>query len=166
MIIGISGKKYSGKDTAFLLISKEVPAVRFAFADMVKYYARTYFGVDPLAVGEDKEKTRFILQGVGEMFRNEVSKTYWTDQVFNAIEQLDPNFVYVITDVRYINEVEEIRKRGGKVFRVTRPGETQDNHPSETELTDSCFDEEDIIVNDDTLDVFAERIYRWMIKNA
>lgn len=165
MIIGISGKKYSGKDTAFLIISKILPSYRFAFADEVKLYASRYFSVDKNATGEAKEKTRYLLQGIGEMFRNEVSKTYWTDKVFDSIAALDPGQIYVITDVRYKNEVEEIVKRGGTVLRITRPGQDAgDNHPSEVELTDEDFPEENIIINDGTIDELSLRIKEWMDK--
>lgn len=164
-IIGISGKKSSGKDTAYLLISRELPAFRFAFADAVKDYAARYFNVDRDAVGDAKEKTRFILQGVGEMFRNEVSKTYWIDRVFSEIEALDDDgYLYVITDVRYKNEVDSILERGGKVFRVVRTTANieEDHHPSETELTDADFSQENIIYNDGGLEDFQIHIQEWL----
>ena len=38
----------------------------------------------------------------------------------------------VLSDVRYRNEYQEIRRRGGKIIRVTRPGHDGDGHVSES----------------------------------
>lgn len=44
---------------------------------------------------------------------------------------------WIITDVRFPNEAEAIKKRDGIIIRVNRPGMPEgDNHPSETALDD------------------------------
>jgi hypothetical protein len=48
---------------------------------------------------------------------------------------------WVITDTRFVNEAEAIKKAGGIVIRIDRPGFTPINaHPSETSLDDWDFD--------------------------
>src|SRR5687767_1356970 len=56
---------------------------------------------------------------------------------------------WIITDVRFPNEVEAIKNKGGLVFRVNRVGITStDDHPSETAL-DSYTQWDGIILNND-----------------
>lgn len=54
-------------------------------------------------------------------------------------EPIYPN--WIITDVRFENEAESIKQRGGIIIRVNRPGlDSSDNHPSETSLDNYEFD--------------------------
>ena len=51
------------------------------------------------------------------------------------LEESLPN--WIITDVRFLNEAEAIKERGGKLIRVNRPGQasrSKDNHESEIAL--------------------------------
>jgi hypothetical protein len=58
---------------------------------------------------------------------------------------------WVITDVRFPNEAEAIKKRGGKVISVVRPGHMDTgNHPSETALDGYNFDY--VMYNDGSLE--------------
>jgi len=61
---------------------------------------------------------RDLLQAIGESFRK-VDPKFWVNALF---EQLEPGVedVVIITDVRYENEAEEIRKRGGKILKMQR----------------------------------------------
>lgn len=156
MILGISGKKQSGKDLAYQIINSELigkkATRRYAFADEVKRLSSKYFGyTEP-----EKEKYRFVLQGVGQMFRDEVDRLFWVNRVVQQIKIDVEEFssrgvelVAVITDVRYRNEAEEIIAQGGKLLRIERPLLTTnpvDTHPSEIDLDEYHFT--NIVVND------------------
>ncbi len=73
-----------------------------------------------------------------------------------------PNGV-AIPDVRFRNEIEGIRSRGGKVVRVVRPGAGLTGaaglHQSETEQADIGNEEFDgVIVNDGSLEDLREKV--------
>jgi len=70
---------------------------------------------------------------------------------------------FVVTDVRFPNEVRRLRERGGVVVRLRRPSAEQSDaaslHASETALDampDDAFDR--VVMNDGTLDDLAERV--------
>ena len=65
---------------------------------------------------------------------------------------------WIIADVRFPNEVEAIRKRGGVVIRVENPRVTpEDDEPlSETALDDFPFVEK--IINDGTIEDLVEKV--------
>lgn len=163
MIVGISGRKRSGKDTVYemirLRVHSKLPNVdirQYAFADPVREFAVRYFGVelDP----SRKEEYRFILQGIGEMIREEVNSTYWVYRTIRKYEQEFPD-VGIITDLRYPNEVDIVKEQGGVVLRVSRGQENTDMHPSETSLTDEEFS--DIIYNNGTLEELRMKVIEW-----
>jgi hypothetical protein len=62
----------------------------------------------------------------------------------------------VVTDVRFPNEVDAIRDKGGIIVRVTRPGANGDNHISERALNDTRADY--TLNNDGTLTQLAYQI--------
>jgi hypothetical protein len=73
-----------------------------------------------------------------------------------------------ISDVRYRNEVEGIRKRGGLVWRVVRPVEklfTSNAHQSEIDLNSMGDHEFDaIIYNDLSIEALYEQVYQQLLK--
>lgn len=127
MIIGFGSKARQGKDTAGEAVvnyynrkreleikhglKPATPAARlFKFADGVYRVAREEYGM--------KEKDATLLQKIGDGRRNEYGLTYWIDQLDKTMTGFEG--VAVITDVRYINEAEWIKFRGGYVINVTR----------------------------------------------
>jgi hypothetical protein len=63
----------------------------------------------------------------------------------------------VITDVRYLNEAEMLRRHHAMLIRIDRPGlGPADSHPSETELANFLFDH--TITNDGTIDDLHRKI--------
>ena len=53
---------------------------------------------------------------------------------------------WIITDTRFPNEMEAVKKKDGITIRVNRPGLVENNHPSETNLDSATFD---FIINND-----------------
>lgn len=71
---------------------------------------------------------------------------------------------WIIADVRFPNEVEAIKKRGGLVFRVCNNRITDtDNHPSETSL-DNYLDWDEIIDNSSSIENLIHKVQAILIK--
>ena len=87
---------------------------------------------------------REMLIRVGEGMRNVVHPDIWVNFLFEKYktrrrknEEEEYNDVYpdwLITDVRYPNEVTRIQESGGIVIRVVSPNERIIDSPSETSL--------------------------------
>ena len=73
---------------------------------------------------------------------------------------------WIITDMRFPNEMKGIELRQGITIRVTRPVKKNKNiprlHPSETSLDDAKFDYE--IINDGTIEDLVEKVREILIK--
>ncbi len=154
-IIGVSGKARHGKDTVARLIAEELnglqQVVRLGFADSLKEECRDRFGWN----GEKDVAGRALLQRIGVERRSE-DPLYWVRRAFSRM--IDPDTLYVVSDVRFVNEADAIRTEGGRLWRVDRvdpgTGEWFDNglsaglrtHASETDLDGYSFDE--YLVND------------------
>jgi hypothetical protein len=100
----------------------------------------------------------------------EVAGGYWYDRAFglqsNILTNRIPDYIpgVVVTDCRYLNEIQAIKTAGGKVVRVVRPGAGLQGgaalHSSETEqatIPDEAFDA--VIVNDESLEALQSRVH-------
>lgn len=138
LVIGLVGKKRSGKDTAYSIIEHQaflsgIRAARFAFADPLKSELASAFGTTPEAINSNKEQYRYLLQAWGEARRNLVGKDYWINKAIESV-MANPPEVAVFTDCRYLNEADLISKMGGLVIKIVRPTVGPvDNHSSEVE---------------------------------
>lgn len=126
-IVGIVGKKGSGKDTVAEYLWFEYLFTRLAFADKLKEVAKDLFNITAKdAYG------RYVFQQLGSKMR-EIKDTVWIDYVFNIIEQRcvqdvpknPPFFNYVISDVRYFNEAERIWNENGVLIILDVDSETR-----------------------------------------
>lgn len=184
MLIGLSGKKRSGKNTVadFMLEWAEeygFPASQQAFAEKLKLSAALAFGCSAHEAAffcEDLKESGTI-SVTSDEFDFEISgreflQWYGTEahrQVFDDqfwIKQLLPenlnhqDELIVITDVRFPNEAEAIRIVGGDIIRVVRTdSETADEHASEQPLPEDLIDIE--ILNDSNL-----QNLRWAARTA
>ena len=129
VIIGISGYATSGKSTVGDILCERHGFDQVAFADALKAEA-----IDAGWSGKKDHLGRSFLQKLGEQRRKE-SPTYWIRKALDAIDKCGPRVV--ITDVRYRNELQMIRDRGGVLWRVVRDGVGPANdHVSERDLDD------------------------------
>lgn len=87
---------------------------------------------------------RDVMQYIGTDIFRKMYPTIWADVTINRIKR-DDSKLAVITDCRFPNEVEAVRRAGGKVIRLTR-NIYEDNHYSETAL-DGYEDYDAIIDN-------------------
>ena len=186
MVFALSGKAYSGKDTAGKILVEDFGFVRYAFADALKDCA---LASDPYVmvnmakvtshspfvrlsslvqeVGWDEAKkeadVRRFLQRMGtEMGREIISPTVWIDIVCNKIMRDLPEKV-VITDCRFANEVDGLRNMSINPHVVSirlerKSASTIKAHSSE-ELS---FRTERVIKNDGFISNLKESL-KWLL---
>jgi hypothetical protein len=123
-------------------------------------------GIDEELIRKIELTPRKILQLLGtECGRNIIHPNIWVNSTFSDFKPFAkiPNHPYtlypswIITDVRFPNEVERIHKEGGIVIRIHRDIPNQSNHISETML-DGYTDFDYTIENDGTIDELVEKI--------
>ena len=86
---------------------------------------------------EDATKTtvREFLQNLGtEAIRTRLHPDTWVNALFSDYES--DYSKWIITDVRFLNEVKRIKEKGGILIRVERENSIKSEHISETELLD------------------------------
>lgn len=161
MLLGIGFVMRTGKDTAATALCRDLGFRRVGFADRLKDLA---LAADPLitsatrtvnvsighgrlawlvkglgweAAKDDVPEVRLFLQRLGVGARQVFGDDFWVEAAFQGIR---PEDHIVFPDVRFPNEAEAIRSRGGKVIRIDRPGHRAGGHESETALCDYEFD--------------------------
>lgn len=185
-IIGITGRKYHGKDTVASYFLEDDKYHKISFADPLKEICKTLFGFsDEQVYGSLKETIdpnwnvtpRLVLQFVGtELFRDNIGKIlpdvgqdFWVRCAINRMNSIlekDPNARFVIPDIRFLNEIEYIRNFTfhGKpvsfhiirVFRPDIPINENSLHPSEMAIDTLPVDS--VIVNDKNIPVLYKKI--------
>src|SRR5258705_8611646 len=139
ILIGLSGKKRSGKNTVAKLIGTltNLTIKEVAFADALKEEVSKACGITIKYLEEHKDNFRLILQGWGTDFRRGLQDdNYWTSKVEHDI-LLAANTgtdICIVTDVRFVNEYNCLNKLGAVLIRVDRPSQSTDQHVSETSL--------------------------------
>lgn len=98
---------------------------------------------------------RLLLQKLGtEGGRELIHENIWVNALFADLKE---DSKWIITDVRFPNEADEIKRRGGYLIRVERDVADSGNHPSETALDDyEGFDE--VIFNESGLLQLIEKV--------
>ncbi|MGW8743521.1 deoxynucleotide monophosphate kinase family protein [Streptomyces sp. NPDC055794] len=173
-LIGLAGAARSGKDTAAQALLG-IGWARRAFADKVRdmlyafdpYVLDTHNEVWNVSVAVDRygwdgakeqlPEIRTYLQELGtEGGRAVLGEDVWVDALFRNHDTWGPT---VITDVRFPNEAEAIRERGGMVIAIQRPGQeliADAKHVSENALAGYLFD--DVILNDGSVAQLHDRV--------
>jgi len=152
MLIGLTGKAGSGKDTVYETLSalfSEVRNVhRVAFADTLKHSSLAAFGIEDWQDKSDaiKSNGKITIEADGKVLKSISGREYfqmygteahrdlfgedfWVDVLFPPLAPLDfgpflqSDEIFVVTDVRYDNEALRIREYGGSVWLVERGGE-------------------------------------------
>lgn len=100
---------------------------------------------------------RLLLQFIGtDCIRDKVHPNAWVNALFadykyeihrSEVSTRAAGFIdqhvypnWIITDMRFPNELEAVKSRGGITIRVNRPGLIESNHLSETSLDSATFD--------------------------
>lgn len=159
-LVGITGKARSGKDTLAEYLVEHHGFLKLSFAEPIRRFVSDITGhsVEELTDGPLKEEhlgwldttPRRLMQTVGtEWGREMVDPDLWLKVAHRRIREARQAGVpgIVIADVRFDNEAEFVRRWGGEVVRLTRPGSAEvAAHASEAGVRDDLVDYE--VVND------------------
>lgn len=153
MLSGWSTKKMAGKLKKIASILLNVPESKFEDRE---------FKNSKLGDEWDNMTVREFLQKLGtEAIRDGLHKHAWANAFWMDYNENTCN--WVITDIRFPNEFESVKKRGGIMIHVHRPIPIPENeHESETALMGAEFDY--YILNDFGIDGLLETM-RDILKN-
>jgi hypothetical protein len=169
MIIGLSGYAQSGKDSTAELLCLNYGYTRLAFADPMR---QALMVINPRLdsitrvsdmvedYGWDTAKrnpeVRRLLQVLGTDFgRKMLGDDVWINIALSGIKSEDK---IVISDVRYPNEAEAIKKLSGSLWRINRHNHSAVNgHTSEHAMDNYMFNH--VIYNDGTLDDLSDEVF-------
>lgn len=181
MLIGIMGPKGSGKSTIANYLVRHHGFIEKSFADPLKKVCKELFLFnDEQLYGTQEQKEtpdakwfgatpRQVFQFIGtDLLRNNLNQimpglgenifTYHFKLWYEAERLRNPNSNIVISDVRFLNEVELIKHIGGQIIKIHRPELVNDDlHQSEKEQ-ESITIYDFIIVNDDNLDSLYKNV--------
>jgi hypothetical protein len=163
-LIGVTGKKRSGKDTFAEALVRERGFTRVAFADPLRdsiYETNPLLTLETYLPGDarpyrnirladyvdtfgwhdakDNPEVRRLLQAHGVAMRKHADPDVWVNAAMRTARPiLEGGGGVVITDVRFPNEAARIKTRWGLLVRVTRADlpDPPDQHISETALDD------------------------------
>jgi hypothetical protein len=156
ILIGFGHRARQGKNTAAQAVLESLPldaAVHmYAFANALKAEVRTACakfgtqwdliaawkeaGLMPEWVHFEEPKARSLFQWWGTDYRRKQDPAYWVKKLSTKLDEHKPG-VALITDVRFLNEVDFIHSHGGVVVDCIRIGAADvsvEEHVSESEL--------------------------------
>lgn len=142
MIIGIAGRKRSGKDSIAAALVKDHGFVRIAFADALKDFIAQVFGwsrenmdadawrngIVLRAANADPLTGQQLMQHIGNAGRQLFGENFWIERLNFSFfscqghnpQEKPPPRNYVISDVHFWNEVNVLRAWGGLLIRTNR----------------------------------------------
>ena len=174
-------KKFAGKLKQVAALLTGIPVSNFEDQEFKKtflpnewsYLPKDEIMTDGIGLMFKKMTVRDLLQKLGtEAMRDGLHTNVWVNALFAEYKCLDDSkraFMgdvidysncefpkWIITDLRFPNELVSVVDRNGITIRVTRPGTTIDMHSSETALDLYPFMYE--IVNDGSLDDLLNKV--------
>lgn len=185
MLIGVVGAIGSGKTTFANFITEQYDFIENSFASPLKNLCKNLFLLsDTQLYGSQQDKTtpdsrwygctpRTMMQYVGtELLRNQletvmpgIGQNIFVDHMklwYEDILSKNSTARVVISDVRFENEVQFIRRFGGIIVKISVTSSSPtDQHNSEI-LCTSLQDYDYEIVNDGTIEEYYENIKKIM----
>lgn len=172
-IIALTGTKGSGKDTVGSLIQAMVPESKtIAFADPIKKVIQGLFDLDKNDIDQyDKFKRGFMEYSLPGYFRHSVPSRHIVREVGMLMRSYDeeqfcryvltqmihnPNVLWIVTDLRFDNELKMVKGLGGIVVRIQRPNYKPDGHITEQGFADDVIDYN--IVNDKDMNALKQQV--------
>lgn len=167
VILGLGHRAGVGKDTIASHLCAKYGFRQLAFADPLRAAASEVFGInvgmmlDPLTKNKVDEfwglSPRQVLQKMGtDAMRGTFGEDVWLKALAARLLRYltvpgTPNR-YVITDVRFPNEAAMVKRMNGAVWRIDRPGisdqPTEGLHASETAMLD--YKDWDLVIKNDS----------------
>jgi hypothetical protein len=136
ILIGLTGHAGSGKDTVRAFMEQEA-FVGLAFADGIRGMLRellTSAGIDDAYIDDRTLKEaiipelgvsyRHMAQSLGTEWARNLRRDFWLRiAAAFVVDQMDAGEThFVISDVRFANEAEWVRNKGGQIWRIHREG--------------------------------------------
>ena len=169
ILTGIPVKKFEDQEFKTNLLDVQWGTVKDIPLNSIPPFADMQFNV--------MMTVREFLQKLGtEAMRDGLHKNVWVNALFADYKEYrrkveDEEYVkeypnWIITDLRFPNELDSVEKRDGITIRVTRSHEKNKNtaklHPSETALDKAVFDYE--ILNDGTMEELVQKVREILIE--
>lgn len=167
MLIGLMGRKRSGKDSFASALIEDHGFARVAFADPLKAALLRFDPLMPTMTGAERLSSivashgwevakgypavRKALQDYGVVIRDEVDPEAWIRAAHRRIIAA-PSAHVVVTDVRFPNEVRFIRQQGGLLVYIERPGLPDDGDTHASETSTSAADADHVVYNTGSLE--------------
>lgn len=168
-IIGITGRKFHGKDTLSDYLVQNHGYIKISFAQPIKEISKIMFGFNDEQLHGDLKETiderwnitpRQCFQFIGsELFRDNIGKilphigkNIWAHCLVEKIKSIlivNPDAKFVISDLRFPNEIEALRSLeisseiSSKIIRIFR---------EDVPLNDSCNHESEALIDKLTVD--------------
>ena len=183
MIIGLCGKKGSGKSTAATYLKEKYGTNRVNFKDalvteikqnfnpllnaMIELLEKQdYDGNCALTIDQlfDKKPPviRTLMQCYGTEVRRADNENYWKNKWI--VSTMEKGGRIVCDDVRFLNEADAVKSVGGFIIKIEREGlVSNDTHKSETEMDSINYDYV-ISVPDGAVDILHNKLDEIMEK--
>lgn len=137
MIIGILGKKYSGKDTIADYFVENFNFQKYTLASTLKSICKLLFNFTDEQLNTSQKEIvddvwnispRKCMEFLGtDIFRNEINElipnigdNFWIKVLTSKINNDNKHNNIVISDVRFQNEIDYIHKLGGIIIKVQK----------------------------------------------
>lgn len=181
MIVGLSGKINSGKSTVSEIFKNNGYYID-SFAKSVKDVCSNMFDFDRNKLEGFTEEDRLwretqsekytemfgspftprdALILIGTTIGRKIHPDIWIETVFNRYEK-NINKNLLISDVRFPNEYDSIKKKGGIIIRINRTNNSTNLiHESECALDHHTFDY--VIENDGTIEELNQKILQILV---
>ena len=178
MLVGVCGKAGAGKDTIGDFLVEKYDFKKIALADPIKRLVKDVFALDDHTVYDRVAReealdrwpgwtVRKLLQYIGtELFRENIDDSVWVKSLWYKISD-DADNNYVVTDVRFPNELEYFRDNASEgqflSIKVIRPGYEGNvgmkGHASEAYDLQGDYE----IINDGTIEDLIDKVREILI---
>lgn len=181
MIIGLIGYAGSGKDTTADFLVENYNFTKLSFGSILKDVVASLFSWPrELLEGDTNESRIFretkdewwskelnmeitprkMFQMIGtDIMRNHFHTDIWLLSLKKKLTQYDN---VIITDIRFNNEYDFVKKLGGIIIKIVRPNISILNHSSE--LSIDKFDYDYSIINNDNIESLLFKIIKLIRK--
>jgi hypothetical protein len=173
MIIGIIGYKGSGKDVMADYLVQNFEFTKISVAEPIKNACRDLFLLTDEHFHDRVLKEtkipfwglspREILQKVGtDLFRHQFDDQFWVKILEQRLLSFRHNNIenIVISDIRFQNEADVVKKYGGTLVYIDRFSRSNDNHESERLYIDRI---DNIITNRGSITQYRDNIRKFII---